>query len=81
MEIGRIQSNTFQRKPKVVINKASKQFSLLSSQEVGDKGQMNVELVVDAVALEPDIDGNEIKRITLSIIKAKPIKTTEKRIL
>ena len=64
-------SGYIKRKPKVLLGK---DFPFINNLKVGDKGQLDVKLVINRVAMVMDSDGNEIKEFTVEIANAELVK-------
>jgi hypothetical protein len=58
------------RKSKVLLGK---EFPFISDLKVGDKGQLEVNLLVQSVSLIMDSEGNEFKNLTVEIVEANLI--------
>ena len=65
------------RKPRVILDK---RFPFTSLMNVGDKGQLKAQLIVDAERLKFEEDGNERKFVSLMILEAEPLNNKEARL-
>ena len=68
MEGARVHSNIFRKKSRLVIDN---RFDFVNNLQAGDKGQLNVNFVVDRVVLEEDDDFNEKMVVTFKVVEAE----------
>lgn len=69
MEQGRLLGN--RRKPRLVL--PNRQFSFVDDLELGQEGQIDAAVQIDAMMIEPDDDGTEFIEASMTIVKAEPI--------
>ncbi len=62
--------SVFYKKPKVIL---TKKFDFFDKLNVGDRGQLSVDLEVKAIYLEGDEENNEMRTVTFLIEKASII--------
>ena len=66
----------FYKKPKVIL---TKKFSFFDQLNVGDRGQLSVDLDTKAINLEKDEEGNDMRIVTFLIEKAEIINSKSLR--
>lgn len=69
MEEGRLPPTRI-RKPNVLLDQ---RFPFINNLEVGNKGSLDMQVLIKGMTLEPDQDGNEFKNANLKILSAVPI--------
>lgn len=77
MQSSRTYSNTFVKKPRVILDK---RFPFVKTLKVGDKGQFNAMLDIEGIRTQMDSEGNEMRLTTMKITKAEPLEQQDTRL-